>query len=343
MKKNLLFNAVLTASMLGLAGCAALQGIDKAADKPADKKQPTIQFGPLLAPPVPPPAIQSPQQARTEPKVYPGTGVLIKQIPAAQPAQPGPEDVVLNFEGVDIRQVIEAILSTYLHEPYVVHPSLAGTVTFRTTRGIPKKDLVPTLEMLLRMNGFALVREEGMYKVVPFGQVRGSITPQLGGAATPLPIGFSVAVVPLKYIGAKAMLQILEPFATDGSAIRTDDVRNLMILAGGQRELKHLLETIDLFDVDFLSGMSVGLFPIKSVDVKTLMAEVDKIFGAAGNPLAGIVRIIPIERLNALLIVTPQPHYLEEAKKWIERLDQTSSSGGGLFVYQVKNGKAENI
>ena len=116
-----------------------------------------------------------------------------------------------------------------------------------------------------------------------------------------------------------------------------------MILAGGQRELKHLLETIDLFDVDFLAGMSVGLFPIKSADVKTLMAEVDKIFGAAGNPLAGIVRILPIERLNALLIVTTQPRYLEEARKWIERLDQTSSAGGGLYVYHVKNGKAENL
>jgi general secretion pathway protein D len=339
MKKNLLFNAALTASMLGLAGCAALQGMDK----PADKKQPTIPFGPVLAPPAPPPAIQPPQQAKVETRVYSGTGVLIKQTPVAQPAQPGPEDVVLNFEGVDIRQVVETILSSYLREPYVVHPALAGTVTFRTTRGIPKKDLVPALEMLLRMNGFALVREEGIYKVVPFSQVRGSVTPQLGGAATPLPSGFSVVAVPLKYIGAKAMLQILEPFATDGSAIRTDEVRNLMILAGGQRELKHLLETIDLFDVDFLSGMSVGLFPIKSADVKTLTAEIDKIFGAAGNPLAGIVRVIPIERLNALLIVTPQPRYLEEAKKWIERLDQTSSSGGGLFVYQVKNGKAENI
>ena len=343
MIKNLLFNAALTVSVLGLTGCAALQGMDKPADKPADKKPPTIQFGPLLAPPVPPPAVQPPQQARAEPKVYPGTGVLIKQTPVAQTAEPGPEEVVLNFEGVDIRQVIETILSTYLREPYVVHPSLAGTVTFRTTRGIPKKDLVPTLELLLRMNGFALAREDGIYKVVPFSQVRGSVTPQLGGAATPLPAGFSVLAVPLKYIGAKAMLQILEPFATDGSAIRTDEVRNLMILAGGQRELKHLLETIDLFDVDFLAGMSVGLFPIKSADVKTLMAEVDKIFGAAGNPLAGIVRILPIERLNALLIVTTQPRYLEEARKWIERLDQTSSAGGGLYVYHVKNGKAENL
>lgn len=339
MKKNLLFNVALAASVLGLAGCAALQETGK----PAAKKQPTAQFGPLLAPPAPPPAIQPPQQAGAEPKVYPGSGVLIKQTTVAQPAAPGPEEVVLNFEGVDIRQVIETILSNYLHEPYVVHPALAGTVTFRTTRGIPKKDLVPTLEMLLRMNGFALAREEGIYKVVPFSQVRGSVTPQLGSAASPLPAGFAVLAVPLKYIGAKAMLQILEPFATDGSAIRTDEVRNLMILAGGQRELKHLLDTIDLFDVDFLSGMSVGLFPIKSADVKTLMAEVDKIFGAAGNPLAGIVRVIPIERLNALLIVTPQPRYLEEAKKWIERLDQTAASGGGLHVYQVKNGKAESL
>lgn len=339
MKKNLLFNVALAASVLGLASCAALQQTGK----PADKRPPPAQSGPLPAPPAPPPAIQPPQQARAEPKVYPGTGVLIKQTPVAQPAVPGPEEVVLNFEGVDIRQVVETILSNYLREPYIVHPALAGTVTFRTTRGIPKKDLVPTLEMLLRMNGFALVREEGMYKVVPFSQVRGSVTPQLGGAATPLPSGFSVLAVPLKYIGAKAMLQILEPFATDGSAIRADEVRNLMILAGGQREIKHLLDTIDLFDVDFLSGMSVGLFSIKSADVKTLMAEIDKIFGAAGNPLNGIVRVIPIERLNALLIVTPQPRYLEEAKKWIERLDQTASSGGGLHVYQVKNGKAETL
>jgi general secretion pathway protein D len=126
--------------------------------------------------------------------------------------------------------------------------------------------------------------------------------------------------------------------------VRADEVRNLVILAGGQRELKHLLETIDLFDVDFLSGMSVGLFPIKSVDVKGLVSEIDKIFGtAANNPLAGVVRIIPIERLNAILIVTPQPRYLEEAKKWIERLDKPSQTGGGLHVYQVKNGKAENL
>lgn len=279
------------------------------------------------------------QAAAAPSGVFRGTGVLVKQKPAP-PAAPEPEDVTLNFEGADIRQVIETILGDYLREPYLLHSTLTGTVSFRTTRGIAKKDLLPTLEMLLRMNGFALVREEGVYKILPQQQVRGSVTPQLGGGSTPLPAGYSVLVVPLRYLGARAMAELLAPFAADGNAVRADETRNLVILAGGQRELRHLLETIELFDVDFLAGMSVGLFPVKNVDAKSLTAELDHLFGGA---LKGVVRVTPIERLNALLVVTPQAGYLDEVKKWIERFDQAVSSGSGLHVYRVKNGKAENL
>ena len=43
--------------------------------------------------------------------------------------------------------------------------------------------------------------------------------------------------------------------------------------------------------------------------------------------------------MNALLVVTPQPAYLEEVKKWIERLDRSSDTGGGLqfYVYHLQN------
>jgi general secretion pathway protein D len=37
-----------------------------------------------------------------------------------------------------------------------------------------------------------------------------------------------------------------------------------VILAGNQREIRHLVDTIELFDVDFLSGYSVGVFPLKA-------------------------------------------------------------------------------
>ena len=284
-------------------------------------------------------------QAAAGVKTYPGTGVFVNTKPAPPTPSSGAEEASLNFESADIREVAKVILGDYLKESYTVHPAVAGTVTFRTVKPIAMKDLLPTLEMLLRQNNAAAVREEGLYKILPITAVRGSLSPQLGGAGVSLPRGYSVLVVPLRYVGAREMARLLEPFAPENT-VRVDDVRNLVILAGGEREMRHLLDAIELFDVDFLAGFSVGIFPIKSADVKTLMADLDKVFGAqAQGPLAGIVRVIPIERLNALLLVTTQPRYLEMAKGWVEKLDTLGGTSGGtrFFVYQVRNGKAENL
>ena len=280
-----------------------------------------------------------------EPKVFTGTGVFLNPRPLAPPGAPGPEEASLNFEGLDVREVAKVMLGDYLKQSYTVHPAVQGTVTFRTVKPIPLKDLLPTLEMLLRQNNAAVVREEGVYKILPIQQVRGSVSPQLGGGSTAIPQGFSVLVVPLKFVSAREMAKLLEPFAADNT-VRVDETRNLVIIAGNQREMRHLLDTVELFDVDWLAGYSVGLFPVKSADVKALVADLDKVFGAqAASPLAGIVRVIPIERLNALFVVTTQPRYLEMAKTWLDRLDTSGSTSGGtkFFVYQVRNGKAENL
>ena len=296
--------------------------------------------------PVTPPAEKSASSDTSmAPKTYEGTSLFLNPKPARPDTQSGPEEASLNFEALDIREVSKVILGDYLKQSYTVHPQVTGTVTFRTVKPIPMKDLLPTLEMLLRQNNAAVVREEGIYKILPINQVRGSVSPQLGGESRPLPQGFSVQVVPLKFVGAREMAKLLEPFAADNT-VRVDEVRNLVILAGNQREMRHLLDTIELFDVDWLSGYSVGLFPVKSADVKTLATDLDKVFGPAGqSPLAGIVRVIPIERLNALLVVTTQPAYLEQAKGWLSRIDSMGATSGGsrFFVYQVRNGKAENL
>lgn len=329
--------AATLASALLIASCSLLPpGMRGSAPKataesdtaPADEKSADLAAGSTTA----------------QPKMYFGTGVMVNPKSAQPPTAPGPEEASLNFEGLDIREVAKVILGDYLKQSYTVHPSVAGTVTFRTVRPIPVKELLPTLEMLLRQNNAAVVREEGIYKVLPITAVRGSVSPQLGGVNVPIPQGYSIVVVPLRYVGAREMMRLLQPFAADNTIV-PDDIRNLLVIAGNQREMKHLLDTVDLFDVDWLSGYSVGVFPVKSADVKSIAADFDKLFGAAGSPLAGIVRVIPVERMNALLIVTTQPLYLEKAREWLDRLDQAGGTSGGtrFFVYQVKNAKAENL
>ena len=274
-------------------------------------------------------------------RIFKGSGVLLKPSPPEKPATE-PADVSLNFEAADIRDIAKTVLAEILKESYIVDPRVQGSISFRTTRPLPRSALLPTLETVLRMNGIVLVKESGIFKIMPAAAVRGSLSPRTGGVFA----GYTVQVVPLKFLGAREMAKILEPFAPNASAIRIDELRNLLILAGTQSEIGHMLDTVDMFDVDWLSGMSVGVFTLQSTDVKTVDAELRKVLGDTNlNPLAGMVRFFPIERLNAFIIITPQPHYLEQAKVWLERLDRAGGTGGGtrMFVYHVQNGKADHL
>src|SRR5260221_5315169 len=285
-------------------------------------------------------------------RMYKGSGVVVKgmqpggKLPPGPPVQPAGGGVVLNFEGADLREVVRNILGDILNENYTIDPAVGGTVTIRTSSGIPREALPATLETLLRANGATMVKSGGLYLVVPqAAAVRGNVTPQLGNATRALPRGFAVQIVPLRYIGVREMLRILEPFAKDAQAVRPDELRNMLVLSGTERELRHLMETIEMFDIDWMAGMSAGVFTLQNSDVKSVMTELEKLVGDRNtSPITGILKIVPIERMNALLVVTPQPAYLEEVKKWIERLDK-GGEGGGLqfYVYTLQNTRAERL
>jgi general secretion pathway protein D len=280
-----------------------------------------------------------------------GTGVVVKGQQPGGVVPPTPQvtqagsAVVLNFEGADLREVVRNILGDILNESYTIDPAVGGQVTIRTSSGIPRDLLPATLEMLLRMNGATMVKEANVWKIVPqAAAVRGNVTPQLGGVQRALPQGFSVQIVPLRYVSAREMQRILEPFARDATAVRIDDTRNLLILAGTEIELRHLLDTVAMFDIDWMSGMSAGVFTLQNADVKSVMQEFDKIIGDRNlSPLAGILRIIPIERMNAVLVISPNAEYIEQARKWIERLDSGSGEGVRFYVYNLQNQRAERV
>lgn len=278
-------------------------------------------------------------------KLFGGTGQTVKAIADSNQAT-GATTASLSFEATDIRDVVKTVLFDILGENYYIDPQVGGNVTFRTVKPIPRNSLVPILEMLLRGVNSALVKEAGIYKVIPAAQaVRGTITPQLIGGTATVPPGYSVVVMPLKFIGIKEMLRILEPFAKEATSIRGDELRNLVILTGTERELRHLLETIEMFDIDWMAGMSVGFFQLQSVDVKNVMKELEAVFGNKDmGPLGGLYRVVPIERLNALLVISPQKAAIDKAREWIERLDSGGNADGQrLFVFHLQNARADKL
>jgi len=276
-------------------------------------------------------------------EMYPGTGTFVNpKAVTPRPPDTGGE-YTLNFEATDLQEVVKAVLGDLLKESYFIDPKVTGQVTIQTSRPLKRPELLPTLENLLRLNGAVLMRSDGLYKVMPGPQAtRGSPPASIQRVAAAR--GYGIRVVPLRYISARELHKLIEPFLPPDAPQIVDEQRNLLILTGTEQELESTLELVEIFDVDWLNGMSVGLYKLKDAEVKTLHAEMEKIFGDKDSPVSGVVRMVPVERLNALLVVTSRPGYLEHAREWVERLDQVADAvGPRLFVYRVQNGKAADL
>lgn len=289
------------------------------------------------------PKIEEPGSTVALNEVHMGTGRFIQARASVAEVSDATGDVTLNFQDAPIAEVVQSILGDILDANYTIDAGVEGVVSMRTTRPVTKDALVPILDNLLRMNGAAVLKSHGLYEVLPIGDglpVALSPTTRLSADR-----GYQVLIVPLEYIGARQMAKILEPVKSAKSVVQADEYRNLLVLAGTHSELFNLRETISIFDVDQLAGMSVGIFRMQNVEAPAMLTELEKIFGdSADGPLAGMVRFTAIERLNALMVITPQEKYLADVETWITRLDQAENPQGvNMYVHYVQNGKAEKI
>jgi general secretion pathway protein D len=290
------------------------------------------------------PVFENTAQAATgikELEIYEGSGEFINREAAARPAPAAvAEDgeIVLNFEGESIQSVVHTILGEVLQETFVIAPGVGGEVTFSTSKPVTREQLMPILELLLRWNGATMVYSEGRYHVLPVADaIPGHLVPEIGSADRAR--GYEVRAVPLQYISATEMEKILQPYVRQGAIVQVDNFRSMIFLAGTPEELRNYLKTVEIFDVDWLKGMSVGIYPLRTVDVPSIITELQGIFGADGeSPLAGMFRFVPLERLGSVMVITYQKEYLYKAEEWIEILDRGAAGAGKqLYVYRVKN------
>lgn len=332
----------------GMSGCASTEVVDESKDtlvstRPSEvSEQPRDEVKAFAADKEPAEDVQT--APAKEEQLYPGTGVFVNEAAGAvtRQAQISGGKVTLNFENADIAQVARVVFGKVLKENYVIDPSIKGQVTIQTAKPMSKDSVLAALQNILKIHGAKLLYQNGVYEIVPEAKL---IVGNIGMGRYSAAQGFSYQIVPLEYIAAKEMSKILEPVSKKESLIRVDEQRNLLIIAGNTPELITMIELINIFDVDWLSGKSVGLVEVQYTDADTLLVELESILGLDNEgPLSGMLQIMSIDRVNAILVITTQPTYLNRVKEWVTRLDRPSGGDGKKFyVYQVKNGNAEEL
>ncbi|WP_166299145.1 type II secretion system secretin GspD [Bradyrhizobium sp. 2S1] len=273
--------------------------------------------------------------------MYEGSDVTAVADARPQPTANG-NGFDLNFESTPVATVAKVVLGDILHVGYTIDPRVQGTVSLVSVRPVPKSDMVFVLENALRLSGVVLLKDTAGYRLTPLGDAVG------GGridaaAANPEP-GFGVSVVPLQYVSAQTLLKLTDSFATRAGAIRADTTRNLLLIQGTGAERRTAVDTVLSFDVDWMRGQSVGIFPISSGSPAPVIAELEKIVDSGENGLSqNVIKFMPIARLNAVLVVTKKPDMLHTAATWIKRLDRNDTARTTVHVYRVKYGDARQI
>ena len=249
----------------------------------------------------------------------------------------------MNFENAAVTTVAKVILGDILGVGYIIDPRVQGTVTISSGRPIPKSVLIVVLENALRMSNVALVADgSGGYRLIPAADAQGAGPTTRAG--TDGQGGYGISAVPLRYTSAQTILKLLDSFAIKPGMARIDTEHNLILVQGSGTERQTAVEAILTFDVDWMRGQSVGIYPVEQATAEAIIKELEKIMQTGEGGLnQSLVTLQPIARLNAVLVVTKKPNLLREAATWISRLDKANNAGASVRVYRLRYANARQV
>jgi len=209
----------------------------------ADQTQP--QPAPQPVPQRPPQVPPAPQQPQPQPPA--------QQTPPT-PARTGSRAggmISLNFDDADVYSVAQTVFGEILRVNYIIDQQVKGRVTFRSIAPVASDQVLPLMEVILRLNGIGVVEESGLYRIVPISAVaKEPAQVSMGRDPEKIPIqGKSIIhVVPLSYGSSTEMVKLVTPFLTTSAIVIDVPTMNHIVIVDTDANIRRILNLIKMFD-----------------------------------------------------------------------------------------------
>jgi general secretion pathway protein D len=279
-------------------------------------------------------------------------GRPMRPVIPVQGAMGGVGDIALNFSDTDIRDAVAQILTDILHVNYAIDPAVRGRVTLHTSSPLTSRQLMPVLQILLAQVHAALIRTDGLYRIVP---VQGDMGNPPGGAAggpagggtgaegapgitDSESLGGSI-MVPLHYADAVNLARALQPFLQGGGRVTPVGSANAVIVSGEPSARNTLVDVIRAFDVDWLASQSYALLPVESGNARDMAT-------ALQSALHGgeLVQVLPLARVNAVLIVARNTRTIDDARRLFALIERNRrATMRSWHVFYVQNSSVNDV
>lgn len=253
----------------------------------------------------------------------------------------------LNFFNASLVEVID-ILAQKLKINYILDPRVKGSVTINTYGEIKPLEVRQLLETILRINNYALVQVGDLYRILPANEAaRLPLSPLRDAAELPADERMVLNLVFLKYVTVAELAKLINPFLGEGATAVSYDAANLLLILDNARNMRRTMELIALFDNDALATQRVQAYEVENGRPSDIVKELDTVFKALSlSEKTSSVRFLPINRINTILAVAPNPGVFPEVEKWVKKLDIPVKAPVGSidnYVYRLKYGCAETL
>ena len=251
--------------------------------------------------------------------------------------------VELNFEQEDLRLVFEQ-LGDQLKINMVIDPTIDNKVSLRSSPDNPLQyeDLWPLMRMLARNAGVTIEQAGNIYRFMKNNSniPVEIVMPSWLSDATSSEV---LQVTPLTYISVETALALLNPLIQpDGTIIRLGQA-NLIGISGSPQQLQRVNALLDVIDDDPFQNQGIQLYELFNSQAAEVAQELTNILGLVDGEQSSY-QVLGLERINAVLVLSPANRGFDEVTRWISILDAESQEQvEQLFFYKVKNLSATSL
>ncbi|VTU20604.1 type II secretion system secretin GspD [Variovorax sp. PBL-E5] len=269
------------------------------------------------------------------------------------------EPITLNFTNAEIESVART-MAVVTGRDVVVDPRVKGTITLQTDRPISPTAAFDQFASVLRLQGFAIVQSEGLYKIVPEADAKlqsSAVTTSMPATASVSGSQIVTQVFKLNYESANNLLPVLRPLIPPNNTINVNPGNNSLVITDYAENMRRIGRIVAALDVPNASDLEV--IPLKYSVATDLVPLVTRLIeggsgtgpavAAPGNADASFRTTLLAEpRSNAIIVRAANPARVQLVRTLIDKLDRPpiengNGAAGNIYVVYLKNADAVRL
>ncbi len=263
---------------------------------------------------------------------FPGKDITKTYTVKGKPDKKQKFKVALEYNNTDIPNVVKQILGEILKKNYIIHPQVRGVVNLKITGNYTEKSLLDVLSQALELAGVSIVKKKDTYLVVPSSQ-----------SVTLLGEGLKVLVYFPKFLNVTDLQSVVSTFISPKGKVFVNPSKGYLFIVDDKENVRSVENLLKTLDINFLARKEIRVIKLVYSETEEASRMLEDFIKGTGLP-PGTLTVIPVERLNYLILISSNKEAMERAVSFLKLIDVPQKNGRKrVYIYKVQYVKAKDL